>query len=79
MEATLFADADTNYFSPDIVAPAGGVSGHLTIEIDANGGPDEKLAKLASKTIQAIPNFDDGKIGKWRLAGSLSDELGLSN
>jgi type IV pilus assembly protein PilA len=83
MMATIFADADTAYFEPDIVAPGGlgaiSGSGGLTITIDINGGPDFKLEKLAGKTIVAIPNFRNGKIGKWRLAGSLADELGLSN
>ena len=82
MQLTIFSDADTKYFSPTIVAPGGLTatgSGGLLITIDAAGGPDEKLEKLAGKTIEAIPNFDDGKIGKWRLAGKLADELGLSN
>jgi type IV pilus assembly protein PilA len=87
MQTTIFGDADTNYFSPTILTPAQMAaepnspsgSGGLRIIIDPNGGPDEKLAKLASKTLYAIPNFADGKIGKWRLAGILANELGLSN
>ena len=54
-------------------------SGGLVIQIRDDGGPDAKLAKLAGLTIIAIPNFDEGKIGKWRLTGSLADQLGLSN
>ena len=85
MKTTIFADADTTYYHPDIYGFGGlpaaiSASGGLEIIIVADdGSTDGKLAKLAGKTLYAIPNFSDGKIGKWRLDGSLADELGLSN
>jgi len=71
---TLSEDADTKYFSPSFY---GGSSGGLTIVITDPG--DGKLAKLDGKTIHAIPTYADGKIGSWRLDGSLASELGLKN
>ena len=73
MQLTIFSDADTTYYSPRILKPASMAilqtaldvdsgSGALQILIDSIGGPDKKLAKLAGKTLYAIPNFDDGKI-----------------
>jgi type IV pilus assembly protein PilA len=71
---TLAADADTSYFTPSIY---GGTSGGLFIEVLA--GPDGKLSKLAGQTFYAIPTYNDGKIGSWRLDGPLALNLGLSN
>ena len=75
--AILAQDADTNYFSPTLGTDGDTI--YLIIEIAANGGPDEKLIKLAGLTIEAHPDYSDGKIGKWVLSGSLADQLGLSN
>ncbi|MFC1826326.1 prepilin-type N-terminal cleavage/methylation domain-containing protein [Thermodesulfobacteriota bacterium] len=72
----LAADADTHYFVPSLIT---GNSGGLQIVIHASGGDDGKLSKLAGKTFRAIPSYADGKIGKWRLEGTLAEELGLSN
>ncbi len=72
----LAADADTHYFTPTLIESD---SGGLQIVIHATGGDDGKLSKLAGKTFRAIPTFSEGKIGKWRLEGSLAAELGLQN
>ena len=71
---TLAQDADTRYFTPSLIS---GGSGGLQIELKA--GSDNKLAKLAPKTIRAIPTYANGKIGAWRLEGTLANELGLKN
>jgi hypothetical protein len=54
-------------------------SGGVRIVIDSSGGPGGKLKKLGGKTIYAIPKYSQGKIGSWRLAGTLAGELGLKN
>jgi len=72
----LAADADTGYFTPSVLTSA---SGGLQIIIHATGGADGKLSKLQGKTLRAIPTYASGKIGAWRLAGTLAEELGLSN
>jgi type IV pilus assembly protein PilA len=72
----LAADADTSYFTPTLLTSA---SGGIEITIDANGGPQGKLVKLAGKVMRAIPTYADGKIGSWRLEGTLAAELGLRN
>ena len=80
--SVLAQDADTSYFVPSFEA---GVSGGLMIEICGPGigawplCPDDKMSKMAGKTIHAIPTYADGKIGLWRLAGTLAQELGLQN
>jgi type IV pilus assembly protein PilA len=71
---TLAADADTVYFLPSLLTTGSG-----GMQIIINAGPDNKLSKLAGKTFYAIPSYGDGKIGKWRLAGTLAQELGLQN
>ena len=71
---TLAADADTVYFLPSLLTTGSG-----GMQIIINAGPDNKLSKLAGKTYYAIPSYGDGKIGKWRLAGTLAQELGLQN
>ena len=71
---TLAADADTVYFLPSLLTAGSG-----GMQIIINAGPDNKLSKLAGKTFYAIPSYGDGKIGKWRLAGTLAQELGLQN
>jgi hypothetical protein len=66
--------------APGAMPAAISASGGLRIVIVADdGSTDGKLAKLAGKTLFAIPNFQDPKIGKWRLDGILADELALSN
>ena len=42
-------------------------------------GPGNKLAKLDGGVIRAIPTYGDGKIGSWRLEGTLASNLGLKN
>ena len=70
----LAQDADTHYFIPDfVVGPSGGL--HIVIQ----QGDDEKLNKLHGQTFRAIPTYGDGKIGKWRLSGTLAENLGLAN
>ena len=79
----LAEDADTSYFEPEFYT--GGVSGGLLITICGPGVgawplcPDDKLSKVAGKEIIAIPTYSEGKIGLWRLSGSLASELGLQN
>jgi type IV pilus assembly protein PilA len=78
MDMTILAqDADTAYFEPTIYT--GGTSGGLFITIDANGGPGGKLTKLQGMTFYAIPTYQEGKIGNWRLGGPLAENLGLAN
>ena len=78
MDMTVIAeDADTQYFTPTIYT--GGTSGGLFIEIHPTGGPGGKLSKLQGKTFYAIPTYQDGKIGNWRLDGGLAQQLGLKN
>ena len=72
----LAQDADTHYFEPSLLTTG---SGGLQIIIHPQGGPDGKLSKLAGKTFRAIPSYSEGKIGKWRLEGTLAAELGLQN
>jgi len=72
----LAADADTQYFTPTLLTTA---SGGLQIVIASDGGPGGKLAKLQGQTIRAIPTYASGKIGSWRLSGSLAKNLGLQN
>ena len=74
----LAEDADTQYFDPELFR-SGANTLSLVITVDAAGGPDAKLQKLAGKTIRAIPMYESGKIGKWELMGTLADQLGLSN
>jgi len=73
---TLAEDADTSYFTPQLIS---GGSGGLIITIHATGGPDGKLSKIQGDSFRAIPTYGEGKIGSWRLAGPLADQLGLSN
>jgi type IV pilus assembly protein PilA len=73
---TLAEDADTAYFTPTLITTG---SGGLIITIHATGGPDGKLSKIGGDSFRAIPTYSDGKIGSWRLAGNLADQLGLSN
>jgi type IV pilus assembly protein PilA len=73
---TLAQDADTQYFTPALLT---GGSGGISVTIHATGGADGKLAKLAGKTIRAFPTYNNGKIGSWRLEGTLANELGLQN
>jgi type IV pilus assembly protein PilA len=75
----LAADADTSYFEPYFYT--GGVSGGLEIVIcgGPSGCPDDKMSKMAGQTIRAIPTYSDGKIGLWRLDGTLAQNLGLQN
>ena len=69
----LAEDADTYYFDPTHYTA--GSSGGLLLVIDGH----TKLSKLDGKTLIAIPNYSDGKIGSWRLDGQLAIELGLKN
>ena len=69
---TLAADADTLYFTPTLWT---GSSGGLQLVIVGH----VKLAKLDAKVMRAIPTYHDGKIGSWRLEGTLAAELGLRN
>jgi prepilin-type N-terminal cleavage/methylation domain-containing protein len=74
----LASDADTHYFTPSM--PVGGA--YLTIEVLA--GDDNKLNKIAElpdrgNYFRAVPSYNDGKIGKWQLEGTLAVNLGLSN
>ena len=71
---TLAQDADTKYFTPTLLTTS---SGGLQVVVSA--GVDLKLQKLGGKTIRAIPTYSNGKIGSWRLAGTLANELGLQN
>jgi type IV pilus assembly protein PilA len=73
---TLTGDADTSYFVPTLIS---GNSGGLRIVICGSGCPDRKMSKLAGRTIYAIPTYADGKIGLWRLDGTLAQELGMHN
>ena len=73
---TLAADADTAYFTPALLS---GGSGGLEITIAAGGGPGGKLSKIENQVIRAIPTYADGKIGAWRLEGTLANNLGLQN
>jgi len=72
----LAADADTAYFVPTLITTD---SGGLRVVIANGGGPGGKLAKLQNQTIRAIPTYASGKIGSWRLEGTLANNLGLQN
>jgi hypothetical protein len=75
---TLAQDADTSYFEPSLLS---GGSGGLQIVIcgGPTGCPDDRMSKLSGKTFRAIPTYADGKIGLWRLEGTIAEELGLQN
>ena len=74
---TLGADANTDFFHPTLVR---GASLHLRIVIaQVADAPNDKMSKLAGKTMYAIPTYNEGKIGAWRLYGTLASELGLKN
>ena len=75
----LAADADTNYFTPSLDTSPGGSVGLLIVINQVANSPDDKLRKLAGKTLRAYPTYDEGKIGSWRLDGTLAAELGLKN
>ena len=78
----LAADADTNYFIPTLDNSIGGSVGLRIVIRPLTGShpaPDDKLKKLAGKTLRAYPTYDAGKIGSWRLDGTLAMELGLKN
>jgi len=74
----LAQDADTSYFEPTLWT---GSSGGIQIVIcgGAAGCPDDRMSKLSGKTFRAIPTYADGKIGLWRLEGTIAQELGLQN
>ena len=72
----LAQDADTSYFLPSLLT---GASGGIQIVICGAGCPDDRMSKLAGKTFRAIPTYSDGKIGLWRLEGTIAQELGLQN
>ena len=75
--SVLMQDADTTYFSPTLW---GGPSGGIQIVICGGSGcPDDRMSKLSGKTFRAIPTYSDGKIGLWRLEGTIAQELGLQN
>ena len=69
----LAADADTTYFTPSLLT-----TGSRGLQIVINQGPDQKLKKLHQQTIRAIPTYGLGKIGAWRLEGTLATNLGLA-
>ena len=80
----LAADADTQYFIPTLDTSPGGSVGLMIViaqppGVGAAPAPTDKLKKLAGKTLRAYPTYDDGKIGSWRLDGTLAKELGLKN
>jgi len=75
----LVQDTDTQYFTPTLFRTPFGNTISMRIVIHPAGGPDGKLKKLAGKTLYAIPEYAAGKIGNWELAGTLADQLGLSN
>ena len=78
----LAQESDTQYFVPMLYrmpTTGGGEKLSLRIVIADGGGPANKLQKLAGRTIYAIPDYATGKIGKWELAGTLAEQLGLSN
>ena len=77
MSMTILAeDADTSYFTPSLITAG---SGGLIVTIAALGGPGGKLSKIQGDSFRAIPTYQQGKIGSWRLSGNLADQLGLSN
>jgi len=69
---TLARDADTYYFDPTLITTG---SGGLQLTITGH----TKLSKLDGQTLYAIPMYSNGKIGSWRLAGTLAQNLGLAN
>ena len=79
----LAADADTQYFDVTLNdSPSGSVGLMIVIRQPGGGAgqaPDDRLVKLAGKTLRAYPTYDVGKIGSWRLDGTLAAELGLKN
>ena len=75
----LAYDADTHYFTPQLWYWTVGATSTLSLRIILKAGDDNKLQKLAGMTIYSIPNYATGKIGKWNLAGTLVDQLGMSN
>jgi len=72
----LSQNADTTYFEPTLwTGPSGGLK--IVICGGTAGCPDDRMSKLAGRTIYAIPTYAEGKIGLWRLTGTLARELGL--
>jgi type IV pilus assembly protein PilA len=76
----LAQDADTSYFYPTLLTDG---SGGIQIEICGPSNPqpcpDDRMSKLTGRTFRARPTYSDGKIGLWRLEGTLASELGLQN
>ncbi|MBU0675984.1 MAG: prepilin-type N-terminal cleavage/methylation domain-containing protein [Proteobacteria bacterium] len=66
---SLADDADTSHFSVTVA------NGTITVTIKA--GTDNKLAKLAGKTLTFAPSSVAGKITNWNISGPLSTQLGL--
>ena len=72
--AVLAEDTDTTYFTPSLLTFDSG-----KLQIVVLPGVDGKMSKLAGQTFRAIPTYGQGKIGSWRLEGTLAENLGLSN
>jgi len=67
----LAEDADTTYFTPELLPSPGG------LKVTILAGPDNKLQKLAGQVMYATPTYGAGKIEKWELSGTLAVNLGL--
>jgi len=70
--AAFIADANTDHFNVSLVMYSAN-SIALRIVIDSA----TKLQKLDNQTLTAIPSYTDGKIGMWRLVGTMARNLGL--
>ena len=78
-QVTLYADADTVYFTPSLEATGAGESPYLLITLNDT----DKLSKLynngVNHTFRAVPAYGQGKITEWVLDGPIAQQLGLKN
>lgn len=67
-EATFAADADTEFFTPEIIADK--------LKITIKGGA--KLMKLDNEVMYFEPETTNGKITSWVVSGTLARKLGIA-
>ena len=70
----IMADADTTYLSTVNITSAG----ILSMIVNAPGST-QKLNAYDDDVLTASPTYDNGKITKWSLSGSLKDSVGLKD
>ena len=76
----LAQDADTSYFTPSLLSGnSGGVRIIICGGANPQACPDDKMSKMAGRTLRSIPTYAGGKIVLWRLEGTLAKELGIAD